>query len=453
MDVSFWTQNATDREKDLLRGEIIRKLKDVGAPNQDESLADYILVLLANKHPLEKIVKELEDFLSAQLSQPFVEWLLGCAFEIIKQKEIGNFPPQQQQTIVHAGEEQQQQQQQQPFEPVMEVEMEPKQEEKKRQEGRNFTASNRQSNQNNRGPRRGDERQSGRHQRRSTSRDIYYHEDNRFDRSERPRRSDRLRRVGGYNGDDDDRLSRRSSGDRYSSRSRIGDARELIGRDNRGHGHVVDEDDDVSDDGNHNRRRRHTRVGNEGGAGRASSLSSGGGKEEKCRFWPNCKEGDDGSCPYVHPSKKCEHFPLCSFGNRCLFIHPQIPCKYQLRCQNPSCNYQHTVLAGGSKSNVNIPCKFHPNCRNTGCPFLHPIDSECRFGKECNRPSCPFKHVEERIGVSKTLINEPCKFGSKCSKVDCAYKHDRNGDDVSMEMTMMVQSPVNGDSSSIAQLE
>ena len=31
----------------------------------------------------------------------------------------------------------------------------------------------------------------------------------------------------------------------------------------------------------------------------------GGGMPERCRFWPNCKNGD--SCPYHHPSAQCRY--------------------------------------------------------------------------------------------------------------------------------------------------
>lgn len=406
MDTSFWTLNATEMEKVLLRGEIIKKLREINAPNQDESLADYILVLLANKHPFEKIVRELEDFLTLQLSLPFVEWLFVCAMEIIKQK---NFQPPafineesimfQQQESSHIIEQ-----------PILEVEMEPL---RREENNRNFGEENlkRRDDFANKGNNISSRRQQqppldGRsRQRRSMSRDREgdYHQ--------RPRRSDRLRRVMAEDDESDSRYSR----------SRIMDARELIRR-----------------DGDDRDRRRGGR-GSRGDDGRPVSSRSGHSNvDEKCKFWPNCKEGEQ--CVYVHPTKKCEHFPLCSFGDKCLFIHPMIPCKYQLRCQNPSCNYQHMSLleTGSVKSNVNIPCKFHPNCRNVGCPFLHPIDSDCRFGKECNRPSCPFKHLEGRSSISKTLINEPCKFGSKCSKVDCSYKHG----DGEIEMMMMVQSPI-----------
>jgi len=60
---------------------------------------------------------------------------------------------------------------------------------------------------------------------------------------------------------------------------------------------------------------------------------------ERCRFWPNCKNGD--SCPYHHPSAPCKLFPNCKYGNKCLFIHPQ--CKFDARCKRADCPYLHTA--------------------------------------------------------------------------------------------------------------
>lgn len=109
-------------------------------------------------------------------------------------------------------------------------------------------------------------------------------------------------------------------------------------------------------------------------------------KMVRCSYWPNCKLAGD--CPFVHPSEICKHFPSCTFGDTCIYIHPAIPCKFQDRCQNSNCNYQHTPLLAMAKLSSNsssfstshnpylppsaIPCRFFPNCRNAGCPFLHP---------------------------------------------------------------------------------
>ena len=48
---------------------------------------------------------------------------------------------------------------------------------------------------------------------------------------------------------------------------------------------------------------------------------------ERCRFWPNCKNGD--SCAYHHPSVPCKLFPDCKYGKKCLYVHPQ--CKFNSR--------------------------------------------------------------------------------------------------------------------------
>ena len=55
--------------------------------------------------------------------------------------------------------------------------------------------------------------------------------------------------------------------------------------------------------------------------------AQGGGLPERCRFWPNCKNGD--SCPYHHPTVPCKLFPDCKYGKKCLYVHPQ--CKFNAR--------------------------------------------------------------------------------------------------------------------------
>lgn len=60
---------------------------------------------------------------------------------------------------------------------------------------------------------------------------------------------------------------------------------------------------------------------------------------ERCRFWPNCKNGD--KCTYHHPTVPCKLFPKCRFGNKCLYVHPT--CKFDARCTRHDCPYLHTV--------------------------------------------------------------------------------------------------------------
>ncbi|VDM97643.1 unnamed protein product [Thelazia callipaeda] len=143
-----------------------------------------------------------------------------------------------------------------------------------------------------------------------------------------------------------------------------------------------------------------------------SVLSAGTEKiMERCKFWPNCSLQ---SCLYIHPSKPCSNFPKCSFGDRCIYIHPQ--CKFDQMCLNPNCCYAHTkkttanVTAAVAVSNdattaqaslnplpilplssvLKVPCKYGGKCANSSCSFKHP--KLCRFGDHCKNRACYFWH-------------------------------------------------------------
>lgn len=61
----------------------------------------------------------------------------------------------------------------------------------------------------------------------------------------------------------------------------------------------------------------------------------------RCKNWPTCKNEQ---CPYAHPKEQCKHFPHCIFGDKCIYIHPQINCNYGLNCKRPNCAYVHPTL-------------------------------------------------------------------------------------------------------------
>uniref|UniRef100_A0A915Q4B8 Zinc finger CCCH domain-containing protein 14 n=1 Tax=Setaria digitata TaxID=48799 RepID=A0A915Q4B8_9BILA len=143
----------------------------------------------------------------------------------------------------------------------------------------------------------------------------------------------------------------------------------------------------------------------------ASVVSSTGTDKimERCKFWPNCSLQN---CVYIHPSKPCSNFPNCSFGDRCIYIHPQ--CKFGRMCLNPSCVYVHTLrttptvtsavtpstevapqaalnsTAPAASYTLNVPCKYGGKCANASCSFKHP--KLCRFGDRCTNRACYFWH-------------------------------------------------------------
>uniref|UniRef100_A0A182W177 Zinc finger CCCH domain-containing protein 14 n=1 Tax=Anopheles minimus TaxID=112268 RepID=A0A182W177_9DIPT len=150
-----------------------------------------------------------------------------------------------------------------------------------------------------------------------------------------------------------------------------------------------------------------------GADGKTNKLISGGALKERCKYYPNCRQGD--VCEFLHPSTPCKAFPSCKFGDKCLYLHPM--CKYDQTCHRLDCNFMHSKSAStGTSSGLSAPplassvvpvqnyksiiakplppvCKFYPNCVNSQCQFLHP--KMCRFGKHCvNKIECNFYHYD-----------------------------------------------------------
>ena len=65
-------------------------------------------------------------------------------------------------------------------------------------------------------------------------------------------------------------------------------------------------------------------------------------KKGRCRFWPDCSNGD--RCEYFHPTeepkKECNKFPNCPFGDNCRFMHPTL-CRFDAKCTRADCKYFH----------------------------------------------------------------------------------------------------------------
>jgi len=168
-------------------------------------------------------------------------------------------------------------------------------------------------------------------------------------------------------------------------------------------------------------------------------------KKTRCLYWPLCERD---SCAFFHPQELCKHFPNCSYGEKCLYIHPQLPnpstypttqpfpvfsrpckrgfvcsrtingqscyfshpeeaCRYGKWCVNfstNSCKYSHAQI-----------CKFGPICSNPSCTFAHVSNKgiKCKFDKTCNNESCPYLHEDETNRLSLTLPNTPPRSSAK----------------------------------------
>nr|CAD7397888.1 unnamed protein product [Timema poppensis] len=114
---------------------------------------------------------------------------------------------------------------------------------------------------------------------------------------------------------------------------------------------------------------------------------------ERCKFWPGCRQGD--KCSYQHPTTSCKSFPNCKFGDKCLYIHPN--CKFDAACTRRDCPFTHASpralasypVVATSRPSTQV-CKYFPKCTNTSCPYLHP--KACRFGRYCNNKDCTYQH-------------------------------------------------------------
>ena len=76
-------------------------------------------------------------------------------------------------------------------------------------------------------------------------------------------------------------------------------------------------------------------------------------KKVRCKNWPGFK---DPNCIFAHPTEtvsfilyfiifnkniQCPYFPACTYGDKCCYIHPSIPCKFGFYCTRIGCAYSH----------------------------------------------------------------------------------------------------------------
>lgn len=387
-------------------------------------LPEYVVLLLANRHPKEKILSDLEGLLGPEIAAAFTTWL----FEEVERLKSGVLPPAAA-----------------PQAPVAEPAPLPTESFAADQEmSESRSARNPAGNDNGRfaenrsfssamrdvgGDRQSRRREPGRsdvvpedgfrtRRNRSNSPDPMDDGDERRSRRVVVRRDDRR---------DSERPQRMvSRGDGGSFKIQVSDARQLINR-----------DDDRRRSPRRGMNRRQMDIEPMQPMGQLSEMPPAERTPlVKCPDFPNCTNNP---CPLYHPKRICTYFPNCANPAACTFIHPPIPCKYQSGCQNPLCNYFHSPELAATAAPKPVPsyapsfsaassgstvlCKFHPNCVNPHCTFLHPIEVPCKFGENCRRPGCHFKHPEGYVVAPKTKIFTPCLYGPRCAKPGCPYEH------------------------------
>ncbi|PJF17984.1 hypothetical protein PSACC_02291 [Paramicrosporidium saccamoebae] len=121
---------------------------------------------------------------------------------------------------------------------------------------------------------------------------------------------------------------------------------------------------------------------------------------------------------------RCTYWPNCKAGDDCLYAHPSEPCKHFPNCAfGEKCIYIHPV----------IPCKFQDRCQNPHCNYQHqspaglvggsfmtlnnpyqpPSAIPCRFFPNCKNSNCPFVHPNTAV----------CKFAETCQRPACPFVH------------------------------
>lgn len=87
-------------------------------------------------------------------------------------------------------------------------------------------------------------------------------------------------------------------------------------------------------------------------------------------------------------------------------------CSFGVKCMNRKCVGKHPSPAQRAQFQAEQECAFYPNCRDpANCPFKHPTVAACRNGADCTTPGCKFWH-------SSVM----CKY-NPCTNIRCPYKH------------------------------
>ncbi|KAG0247319.1 hypothetical protein BG011_001682, partial [Mortierella polycephala] len=141
-----------------------------------------------------------------------------------------------------------------------------------------------------------------------------------------------------------------------------------------------------------------------------------GGNPVRCKFWPNCAQKD--MCQYWHPKELCAEYPNCpNSADTCLYVHPlaeptaeQIAAARRQALQSMR-KSKGDAGAGGANGGA------ADNGNAMQMPFALGAKEleECRFGESCSRPDCKFLHPERKQAA--------CRFYPNCTKANCPFYH------------------------------
>ncbi|KAF9213111.1 hypothetical protein BGZ59_005887 [Podila verticillata] len=474
-------QLGTPMEKEL-SDLVLAKLTDFGWPDND-TLANFIVVMVANDKTKEEITSELNDILPGQASE-FSEWLFerlaaATSPEVLQAQVPQQQPPQIQQAEDRFDSEE-----------PMDTSSSRKFTSEARPAGRLLMNAISSATRSDPAPSRqapsrvyGEKRQESRDRSISPirSRDTKRHDTDeriRFRRTNEERSRDEARiaaRLGpandehGSNNNNNNnnnntgrlrgRLGRESRLEDNRSRDRSWDDRsDYHDRRNRGNNPVKTREQALRDierrlgpradhDNRSNGRSSHAYNNREPSYEQEENDDV---KPARCKFWPNCAQGD--LCQYWHPKELCPLLPNCpSSADTCYYVHPLAePTAEQMAAAARQALLQsmrsttngtgNALQSSGALGSTTTECKFGARCTRADCMFRHSereSKQPCRFYPNCTKPNCPFYHPpygENLSGATMdtndniTRLPIQCKFGDMCTRQGCHFTHPRDGD-------------------------
>ncbi|KAF9903231.1 hypothetical protein EC991_004054 [Linnemannia zychae] len=166
----------------------------------------------------------------------------------------------------------------------------------------------------------------------------------------------------------------------------------------------------------------------------------------RCKFWPNCAQGEN--CQFWHPKALCADYPNCpKTADTCLYVHP---------LAEPTAEQ----VAAAARQALMQSMRNNPN--NSGVPSLNALQmpfalgsqrpDDCKFGARCTRPDCKFRHPEGAANSQSSQFNHQpvqaqqqqlCRFYPNCTKPNCPFIHPSTSDapqDSSMETSGAAES-------------
>ncbi|KAE9980840.1 hypothetical protein BLS_008169 [Venturia inaequalis] len=123
-------------------------------------------------------------------------------------------------------------------------------------------------------------------------------------------------------------------------------------------------------------------------------------KETMCRWNMRCTKPD---CAYAHQS------PVSLGG---LAVDTSMECPHGVACKNTRCTGRHPSPAKKLEFQQKTECQYGPNCARANCPFIHSAAPACKNGADCDAADCQFWHSPIK-----------CKFPS-CTNPRCPFKHE-----------------------------